>query len=917
MHDAFTSEILLENLKHSISTLHGYSNKLIIVDSQYTLTHYHVFEHKSGAGEDPSVIRAVQTVKGFSKSKPVKLHAIKETDMLLVLADSYLSLYSLSDFSLVQKLNTTKGATTFSVWSGVDHSSGIPVLSTHVAVCVKRQVLVFTWLDSEFEGEQHFECPDRGRSVEFLTHDIVVVATTNDFVAVYTKFDRVEVLQVPIGGSLGTVSTTMGYLGTRAPKSILTRTSDQMLMVKDVQSSFIDDTAEVLKSRSIGWASAPEFVGYTYPYLIVVLKNRVEVRNAKSGNILQAIDITGVQFLNDGKSLLLATSHRVYRLNVVPYDLQVEQMVGNHQLDEALSLVEALDAVLLDDKAALIRRVKELMAREAFEAGDYDASMDLFGESWTVPSVVVDVIPQHNLLRPTTSDTEDTAQSSMTVSDNTEIGPATSRSSMDESSRTQKVTETVPILGDSRSPASKDAMRSLSTYLARTRRLLSRFISTPPETESDEQYFTSWPSSRPLTASEMEKELGIADTSLLRIYILNSPGLVGSLVRLSNRCDPKVVKEYLVQEDRWKELVDFYYGKKLHQEALALLRERNAIGMGIQYLQRLDVSQWQTIEEFAPWALKAAPADAPREDTRENIEKVEDPNTGDALLSHTNNAMDIFTDTSRESNSFDRTQVATFLTGVDSKFAIEYLEFLIISCGDTTPHFSEDLIYMYIKTTRVADLARFIDSNENAASSARIYSHIPHTDDFNEVRALVLAKLGNLDKALQIYVNKINDPQKAEEFAINQYKNNTRSIELLLGLYLTAPAEEGASTKTHLDTALDLLKRHGPRLDADQVLTSIPPRTPLASISDYLKTRLGSDLLESHSALIESKLREAALLRLQTRVIGLRKRYWEVGVDRVCGVCHKRLGNSVLAVFPDGGCVHYGCQKRYHMVQKA
>lgn len=29
--------------------------------------------------------------------------------------------------------------------------------------------------------------------------------------------------------------------------------------------------------------------------------------------------------------------------------------------------------------------------------------------------------------------------------------------------------------------------------------------------------------------------------------------------------------------------------------------------------------------------------------------------------------------------------------------------------------------------------------------------------------------------------------------------------------------------------------------------------------------------------------------------------------DRVCGVCHKRLMRSVIAVLPDNGVVHYGC----------
>ena len=43
---------------------------------------------------------------------------------------------------------------------------------------------------------------------------------------------------------------------------------------------------------------------------------------------------------------------------------------------------------------------------------------------------------------------------------------------------------------------------------------------------------------------------------------------------------------------------------------------------------------------------------------------------------------------------------------------------------------------------------------------------------------------------------------------------------------------------------------------------------------------------------------------------GGRNRRVVVGEERVCGVCHKRLGNSVVAVLPDNGVVHYGCLGR-------
>lgn len=41
-----------------------------------------------------------------------------------------------------------------------------------------------------------------------------------------------------------------------------------------------------------------------------------------------------------------------------------------------------------------------------------------------------------------------------------------------------------------------------------------------------------------------------------------------------------------------------------------------------------------------------------------------------------------------------------------------------------------------------------------------------------------------------------------------------------------------------------------------------------------------------------------------------RNRHVVVGEERVCGVCHKRLGRSVVSVLPDNTVVHYACSKR-------
>ena len=60
-------------------------------------------------------------------------------------------------------------------------------------------------------------------------------------------------------------------------------------------------------------------------------------------------------------------------------------------------------------------------------------------------------------------------------------------------------------------------------------------------------------------------------------------------------------------------------------------------------------------------------------------------------------------------------------------------------------------------------------------------------------------------------------------------------------------------------------------------------------------------------------VRDQAMLLLGAGIPGEargRNRRVVVSEERVCGVCHKRLGGSVIAVLPDNSVVHYGCLNR-------
>lgn len=136
-----------------------------------------------------------------------------------------------------------------------------------------------------------------------------------------------------------------------------------------------------------------------------------------------------------------------------------------------------------------------------------------------------------------------------------------------------------------------------------------------------------------------------------------------------------------------------------------------------------------------------------------------------------------------------------------------------------------------------------------------------------------------------------------------------------MSLYLTPPP----SHTPNLAPALDLLSKHGSRLPASSTLQLIPDTLAVAELESYFRGRMRAANSVVNESRVERGLRQAgvvasqALLRLGDGVPGGQggqNRRVVISDERVCGVCHKRLGGSVVAVLPDNTVVHYGCLSR-------
>ncbi|KAK0613874.1 hypothetical protein B0T14DRAFT_436647 [Immersiella caudata] len=966
----------------------------------------------------------LREVERFSPRAVEQLAIIKEASTLVSLSNYAISLHDLNTFEPIEApLARTRNASVFAVTSNVlkDPMTGIPEIISRLAVAVKRRLLLWSWHESELSQDvTEVVLAEAIRTVTWANATKVVCGMNSGYVMVDVETGTVEdiVGHGVVGGvaggqaKFGAVSAAgMGYmvLGGSTPKPLATKLGEgELLLAKDINTLFIDDQGKALDKRQVPWQSAPDGIGYSYPYMLALqhpTKGSLEVRNPETLNLLQTINLPAAAALHftpptsslahAGKGFYVLSERVVWKMDATNYDSQIEELIGSGKYDEAISVLGMLEDALLKNKTQTMREVKMLKAELLFRQKKYRESMDLFNEDevHAPPERVLKLFPriiagdlagveeekdssdsdheEHNgKTNGETGQKADTAALEPQVASpprasaggftkylmgHRKLNPETA--SIASSKRASDTDDNASIKGvkanDEQSKEEKDlmaAVQELSGYLVGARTRLQRVLDPatgklrPRKTQSgstEEAFKTLMSSSREESDDQLEEELQstfkILDTALFRTYMYSRSTLTSFLFRIPNFCDPDVVNERLKEHNRFTELVDFFYGKKLHKQALELLRRFGSPDepdeaaptlhgpqRTVAYLQGLPPDMIDVILEFSDWALR------------------KDPKL----------AMEVFLADSENAETLPRKRVDEFLRGIDPALEIEYLEHIIMELKDMTPGFHDRLVELLI--ARLIDteqgkgwddlmerLLRFLGQTWQGSQQYGLltaFNLIPKTDPrFYEAQAVVLSNMGNHKQALEIYVFKMKDYAKAEEYCNRIHRtedSHTASpsqttpggtedpedarpsiYHTLLSLYLTPPP----SQERNLGPALNLLSKHGCRLPASSTLSLVPDSLPVAELESYFRGRMRSANSVVNETRIVAKLHKTGLVASEAlRLLGDgapggqggRNRSVLVSEERVCGVCHKRLGGSVVAILPDNAVVHLGCLNR-------
>lgn len=749
----------------------------------------------------------LREVEKFSPRAVEQLAIIKEANTIVSLSNYNVSLHDLQSYELIRTLDRTKNASCFAVTSNIvkDPDTGIPEIISRLAVAVKKRLLLWRWHESELVEENvEIMQSETIRSITWANATKLVVGMNGGYTMVDVLTSSVEDVVSPGsvgangGGSrFGAVSSAgMGYmgLGGYTPKPLAAKLAEgEMLLAKDINTLFIDDHGNALERKQVPWQSAPDSIGYSYPYILALQppsKGSLEVRNPDTLSPLQTISLPGaaqlhfppptVSLAHAGKGFHISSDRCVWKMGATNYDSQIEELIRHGLYDEAISILGLLEDALLRNKAETLREVKMLKAELLFKQKRFVKSMDLFNEddvhapaervlklfppeisgelsgwehSEEIESKETAEVAEHKQDGATAGSPETGAH----VSSPHAPGPfakylmghkkghhdaasiTSSKHDATDAEDTDSVKDSVKAEdGPLEGKDLKEAVRALNTYLAGTRARLQRLIDPatgelkPRAKEIHSRKDAAESSTEQvlrITPSEAEKKLEeelretfkVIDTTLFRSYMFALPGLAVSLFRLPNFCDPDVVNEQLLKSNRYTDLVDFFWGKKLHKEALELLRRFGTAAKpdpaaptlhgsdrAILYLQGLPPSEMDLILEHAQWTLQANPS----------------------------YAMEIFVGDTEYSQVLPRDRVLSFLRDQDSKLEAQYLHHIINELEDVNPDFHNRLVELYVRNLtqmkrghdwdlQMDQFVKFLRDSQQVYSLTKAFSLIP------------------------------------------------------------------------------------------------------------------------------------------------------------------------------------------------
>lgn len=747
--------------------------------------------------------------------------------------------------------------------------------------------------------------------------------------------------------------------------------ADRTLVVNDLQTAILRPSHGFhgLEESKIFLSAVPVAIEYLYPcYILVTYIKTLEVLDIESGHLIQEfkhlLNSSQISVALQERNAIVGAGSLVFHFSIVSAQKQLDQFLSAREgdssadsrafgIDRAVTYISSLDDndEFFQDKSnptGSAIKTRQLFLRDLqkekvvlfFEKySRYSEALVDIASEWVIS--LTDILPLFpEFLNGSTKRAPDTAivglkrRSSIrnvTIQDLELFKIAEKGNNMGDESNGSKVAASAARFNK--------AVSNFIVYLTDQRRIHFSLLSSATEIPSikwkgvELNALDIYPGLDPSKIKSMLNScVSTIDTTLFLCYYHTKPMLLGPLLRLpNNKCNAKVVNDCLLTkihlhdeelEGFLSQLLDFYYGRELHDDALAMLKDlahdddqpssnefENLLispVLSTRYLLKLTNEYLDLVFKYSTWILK---------ETNFAVAQAEL----------------IFMNESYECESYDNFKVFEFLKGISKSdtLAIRYLEWLlnetdILELQSRKKHvlkFTTKLSLFYLRKLKLlkcsneefyknswyTKLYALLD-NKREFEPWTILKNIPTSEDkYLRFSIFIYRRLGEHQKSVDILFNQLADLHGAMAYCEEVYEQpngqqvGTELLHKLLDDLLMHYDE-------NQDAVVTLLLTQGHRMSTLTILAALPNTFSLHKLNLFLEATMHMKDDELYKSRMTGQLYKVGSAKLHFQLLMAQQDFCIIDSSReLCQECHKSMTAGMLCMGDNHRAVHYGC----------
>lgn len=608
--------------------------------------------------------------------------------------------------------------------------------------------------------------------------------------------------------------------------------------------------AGISQRAPVRWSENVIGAAVSFPYVLALDEEFVTVHSILDQQQKQSLPFKEGIILQDFEGrVIVATSNGVYVLIPLPLERQIQDLLSNQRVEEALVLAKGARHNIPKEKfQVMYRRILQQAGFIQFAQLQFLEAKELFRSSHLDIRELISLYP---LLLPSSS------------------AFIRAHPPLHEYADLNQLTR-----GD-------------QEKVAKCKRFLMSYLSEIRSTE---------------VANGYQEDV---DTALLKLYAEADHESLLDLLVSDNSCEVSDSAAWLEKHKKYFALGLLYHYNK--QDAAAVQVWVGIVNGELEDHTRPDLYEYivdfltfskdqQLVWQYADWVLQKSEQDGVQIFTKRALEEhLQDVFCPDKIVSYLckyRKALLIYLEHLVMAKNIQKEKYHTHL-------AVLYLEEILrlksVESSDQTE--LEDLRQRFQNLLQQSDLYRVLF----------LIDKIKGTDMHME-RAILHGKLEEHDQALNILVHHLKDFAAAENYCMwnsrgRDISYRKRLFQLLLSSYLTPSTSDNSLTVA----AVDLLNNHPTEFDASSVLRLLPENWSVQLLFPFLAGAMREHVHALRMSQVAIGLAKAENIIYKKEKLNMREKPVILSEKKFCHACRKPFHEPVFVRNPNGHIVHTHC----------